>query len=387
MAGAANAAISVENFCTGRAAAKRPGENDVDLPGPLRVCERRMTPPLDLSRLPQTDPLEIYRYRDSLYAVDLLTAAITELDFFTWLDAHPANLATICQELRIAERPADVMLTLFAASGYVVSAGGVFRLTELAREHLTSTSPWFIGPYYASLKERPVVRDFVKILRTGKPANWGSYQHQKEWSEAMLTEEFATTFTAAMDCRGIYLGAMMARKIDAVGRTRLLDIAGGSGIYACALAARHPHLRATVFERPPVDQIARKMIAKRGYAARVSVAAGDMFTDALPSGFDLHLYSNVLHDWDVDKVKPLLAASFRALTPGGLLIVHDAHLNADKTGPLPVAKYSALLMSVTEGRCYSTAEMEALLEAAGFRDMRYEPTAADRSMVTAVKPA
>jgi hypothetical protein len=69
-----------------------------------------------------------------------------------------------------------------------------------------------------------------------------------------------------------------------------------------------------------------------------------------------------------------------------MVIVHGAHLNADKTGPLPVAAYSALLMSITEGRCYSTAEMESLLGAAGFTDVHYSPTVADRSIITARKP-
>ena len=341
--------------------------------------------PLDLTRSPQTDPLEIYRYRDGLYAVDLLTAAITEFDFFTWLAAHPSEPAAICRALGLTARPMDVMLTLFTANGFIRRTAGAFHVTELAREHLVSTSPFFLGPYYASLKERQVVKDFVTILRTGRPANWGSYKNERPWTEAMLTDGFATTFTAAMDCRGFYLGAAMAQKIDPRGRTRLLDIAGGSGIYACAIAARHPHLRATVFERPPVDAIARTMIQKRGYADRVAVVAGDMFIDPLPSGHDMHLFSNVLHDWDVEKVRPLLAASFAALPPGGLLVIHDAHLNADKTGPLPVAAYSALLMSVTEGKCYSIAEMEGLLAEAGFSSFHFEPTAADRSILTAQK--
>lgn len=342
---------------------------------------------MDLTSLPRTDPLEIYRHRDGLYAVDLLTAALTEFDFFTWLAAYPGNHDAICRGLGLAPRPADVMLTLFTAEGYLARAvDGAFHVTPLAQEHLVSTSPFFIGPYFASLKERPVVRDFVTILRTGRPANWGSYKDQKPWSDAMLTDEFATTFTAAMDCRGRYLGAALADKLDLRGGTRLLDIAGGSGIYACTLVARHPHLTATVFERPPVDGIARTMIRKRESAAKVDVVAGDMFTDSLPRGYDLHLYSNVLHDWDVAQVRPLLAASFAALAPGGLLLVHDAHLNADKTGPLPVAKYSALLMSVTEGKCYSIQEMETLLSAAGFTDVRYLPTAADRSVITARKP-
>jgi len=345
-----------------------------------------MSLPFNLTRLPQTDPLEIYRYRDGLYAVDLLTAALTEWDFFTWLAANPSTKEMICGALAIAERPTDVMLTLFTADGFIHARDGVFEITLRAAEHLVSTSPFFIGPYFASLKERPVVRDFIKILRTGKPANWGSYQHQKEWSEAMLTEEFATSFTAAMDCRGTYLGAAMATKVDATNHRRLLDIAGGSGIYACAMVARHPHLRATVFERPPVDAIARAMTQKRGYTERVGVTAGDMFQDPLPRGYDLHLYSNVLHDWDLDKVRPLLAASFAALDAGGVLIVHDAHLDRDKSGPLPVAKYSALLMSVTEGKCYSISEMETLLTEAGFAEIAYTPTVADRSIITARKP-
>lgn len=342
---------------------------------------------MDLTRFPHTDPLEVYRYRDGLYAVDLLTAALCEFDLFTWLGGRPSTAEEICRDLELAPRPVDVMLTLFVADGFLRNDNGVYSPTPLAREHLVRTSPFFLGPYYGSLKERPVVRDYVKILRTGRPANWGSYRDEKEWSEAMLTDDFAATFTAAMDCRGAYLGAALARELRPGARTRLLDIAGGSGIYACALVARHPALRATVFERPPVDRIARRQIAQRGYADRVAVAAGDMFADPLPAGHDVHLFSNVLHDWDVPEVRRLLAASYAALPPGGLVVIHDAHLDEDKSGPLPVARYSALLMAVTEGRCYSTHEMRALLVDAGFGDFRFAPTVVDRSVVTAVKPA
>jgi SAM-dependent methyltransferase len=153
------------------------------------------------------------------------------------------------------------------------------------------------------------------------------------------------------------------------------------------LAAHYPQLSATIFERSPVDQIAGKMIQRRGYANRVSVVSGDMFRDPLPSGFDVHLYSNVIHDWDEPEVRKLLRASFVALAPGGVLLIHDAHINPDKTGPLPVAKYSALLMSVTEGKCYSVSEMYSLLSDAGFRNCQFLPTVADRSVITACKPA
>jgi acetylserotonin N-methyltransferase len=166
----------------------------------------------------------------------------------------------------------------------------------------------------------------------------------------------------------------------------LLDIAGGSGIYACSIVAAHSHLRATVLEKPPVDEVARNSIAKRGFAERVSVVAGDMFDDPLPGGCDVHLISNVLHDWDEPVVKALLAKSFQALPPGGRVVIHDAHINADKSGPLHVAEYSALLMHATEGKCYSVGEMEAYLKDTGFVQMKFAPTAVHRSIIMATRP-
>ena len=70
---------------------------------------------------------------------------------------------------------------------------------------------------------------------------------------------------------------------------------------------------------------------------------------------------------------------------GGMIVLHDAHINKSKTGPLDVAEYSELLMVTTEGKCYSVKEMQELLEEAGFTDVAYKPTILDRSIVTARK--
>ena len=341
----------------------------------------------DLTAVPATDPVAIYRVRDGLYAGDMLLTALVHLDLFSWLETHPATKAEICSALGIVDRPADVMLTLLTAMGLVEARHGVFHLTTLGREHLVSSSPWFLGPYYASLKERPVCLDLLKVLRTGKPANWGSQAGEQDWHKAMETEAFAASFTAAMDCRGIYLAQAVAKALDLSAQRHLLDIAGGSGIYACALAAHWPALRGTVLEKPPVDRIAARAIATRGYSERVDVHAADMLSAPLPTIADTHLYSNVLHDWDEPVVRELLAKSFAALPPGGVIMVHDAFLNADKSGPLHVAEYSVLLMHSSEGRCYSVAEMEEYLTDAGFRGAAYVPGAAVRGIVSATKPA
>jgi SAM-dependent methyltransferase len=242
-----------------------------------------------------------------------------------------------------------------------------------------------MGPYFATIQQRPVCRDILAVLHTDQPSNFASLRDEKQWARAMEGESFANTFTAAMDCRGAFLGPALAAKLDCSRHHRLLDIAGGSGVYACAIVARHPHLCACVLEKTPVDRLTRRSLETRGFADRVEVLVGDMFAEALPVGFDLHLFSNVLHDWDHGRVRQLLAKSAAALPAGGRVIIHDAHINADKTGPLPVAAYSALLMTITEGKCYSEKEMAGYLAEAGFGDVAYAPTAADRSVITARK--
>jgi predicted O-methyltransferase YrrM len=336
-----------------------------------------------LTDAPKSNPLNIYRYRDGLYAVDLITAALS-LDFFTWLHATPATLGGICKHFGFKERPADTMLTLFVANGWVRREGDSFHVTELAGEHLCSDSIWDLRPYYASLHDRPVARDFLEVLRTDRPAGWSGDQKAADWHKAMEEEPFARKFTAAMDCRGRYLAQALAQKLDLSGRHRLLDIGAGSGVYACSLAARNGHLTAVAFDQAPVDRIAAKLIAERGCAGRVGVSTGDMFA-GLPTGFDVHLFSNVLHDWGVPEVRSLLSVSREALPPGGLLVIHDAFINQAKDGPLHVAEYSCLLMHSTQGKCYSTGEYAALLEEAGFIPGPYEETVAARGFMTAVR--
>ncbi|WP_395749298.1 methyltransferase [Prosthecobacter sp.] len=337
----------------------------------------------DLTSAPATDPLNIYRYRDCLYAVDLITAALS-LDFFTWLSANPSTLEGICAHFGFTERPVDTMMTLFASNGWVQNIGGVYSLTETAREHLVAGSVWDVRPYYASLHERPIARDFIEVLKSDKPAGWSGDKAAFDWHKAMEQEDFARKFTAAMDCRGLYLSQALAKKLDLTGRSRLLDIGAGSGIYACAITAQHTHMKAIAFDQSPVDRIAGKLIAERGCAERVSVATGNMF-DGLPEGCDVHLFSNVLHDWGLPEVKKLLAASHAALPIGGMLIIHDAIIKADKTGPLHVAEYSCLLMHSTQGKCYSTGEYAEMLDKAGFVPGAYHDTAVARGFMTAIR--
>jgi len=346
--------------------------------------------PVNLHACPTTDPTPLYRLRDGLHAADLLIVALVHLDLFSWLAMRGSRGApeqAITAHFHLSPRLTDVMLTLFRAQGLLRSdIHGALHLTPMAADHLVSDSPWCLMPYFAPLRDRPTVLDLLKVMRSGTPMLWrGQGAAQDTWHSAMENDKFADRFTAVMDCRGALLGPAAARAIDLTDVRRLLDIAGGSGIYACAFAAHHPRLQATVLEKPPVDALAARHIAQRGFATRVSVVASDMMTDPLPPDHDAHLWSNVLHDWDVPDVRRLIRASYDALPAGGLFIMHDAFLNDAKDGPLHVAEYSVTLAHATHGRCYGTGEMRSWLTSAGFTEPAYRDTAAGRGVLTARK--
>ena len=104
----------------------------------------------------------------------------------------------------------------------------------------------------------------------------------------------------------------------------LLDIAGGSGIYACSLVTHHPHLAATVFEKSPVDRIAARAIANRGCSGTVSVVAGDML-----AGIYLQM---------CETKPPVQRETVESWTPSGSSFDPRVAIIKDSPGPLLIAE-------------------------------------------------
>ncbi|GAB2578135.1 hypothetical protein Aab01nite_10240 [Paractinoplanes abujensis] len=101
------------------------------------------------------------------------------------------------------------------------------------------------------------------------------------------------------------------------------------------------------------------------------------------------LFSMILHDWDQATNRELLAKAYEALLPGGLVVVSELLLNAERTGPAPAALMGLNMLVETEGgRNYSDAEYGQRLTGAGFTEVRTVPFDAPgaNGAVIAVKP-
>jgi SAM-dependent methyltransferase len=328
---------------------------------------------------PETDPTPIFELFRGAYATELLTAAIAHFGLFARLAASPLLPDDLRATLGLAERPAIILLTALRAMGLLSLSDGKLHLTPLAREHLVAGGEFDVGNYIGLAAQSPGVLAMVERLRTNRPANFdtaagAAFIYRDGLASAMEQSESARHFTLALAGRARNVAPALAERIDLASARRVLDIGGGTGIYAIAMLRRAPHLRALVLDRPEVLRVAAEMAERFEAADRLELVPGDMFRDPLPEDCDLHLLSNVLHDWDVPECRELIARSAAALGRGGRLLIHDVFLNDDLDGPLPIALYSAALFTLTEGRAYSAAEYRCWLHEAGFETRPVVPT-------------
>lgn len=329
---------------------------------------------------PATDPTPLFELFRGSYATELLTAAVCHFDVFRQLEQQPRTRSELFGALGLSERAGQVLVTALRAMELLdVDGDGLLHPTAVAKNHLRRGGRFDISGYLGLAAESPGVLTMVERLRSGKPAGSDepetgtAFVKRDGVASAMDQDDSARRLTLSLAGRARNVAPALAARVDLSTSRRLLDVAGGSGLYSIAILRKFPELRAIVFDREPVLKVARELAGKYGVSDRLECVPGDMFRDPWPD-CDAILLSNVLHDWDVPECRELLKRSAEKLPENAPLLIHDVLLNDALDGPLPIALYSAALFTLTEGRAYSRLEYEGWLNEAGFRLVAWQPT-------------
>ena len=81
------------------------------------------------------------------------------------------------------------------------------------------------------------------------------------------------------------------------------------------VALAHPHLSGGGFDLPAVRPVFEQYVAANGLADRLRFYPGDFFNDPLPTA-DVLVMGHILHDWDLEEKRRLLAKAYEALPDG-----------------------------------------------------------------------
>jgi hypothetical protein len=308
-----------------------------------------------------------------------------DLKLFTFLSCGAATIAGTAHALRIDPRPAEILLKLCVSLGLVTEQAGRFSLTPLAEDHLLEGSPTYFGPMLDLAIQTSAMQTFTAYKRAALTNVPEGYAGADIFESASGREALAGPFTRAMHSTSVGPAQVWPELFDLSRHRMLLDLGGGSGAHAIGAALRWPQLHAVVFDGAPACEVAGEFIAAQGLQERIGVHPGDFWADPFPRA-DLHLYSQIFHDWPAAKCRFLAQKSFHSLEPGGRIVVHDMLLEEGTAIPLAAAAFSVVMLFWTHGKQYSFQEIGGMLADVGFTDIETKPAFGYFSVVTGRKP-
>jgi len=163
---------------------------------------------------------------------------------------------------------------------------------------------------------------FVELLgtiTTGAPAYVHRYGRDF-WADLDARPELRRSFDAQMNWRFRVQATQIAERFDWSRFSEILDVGGGDGTVLAAILRVHPDLHGRVLDLSPTTTAASDRFAAAGLDDRASTVSGSFF-NPLPVGADAYLLSDILHNWDDDHARKILAGCRRAAAPEGTVVV------------------------------------------------------------------
>lgn len=292
--------------------------------------------------------------------------AANGLRIFDELAGQPVAVETVADKLKLSPKGVDRLLHALAGMGIVEKKDGRFRLPERWRKYLTQDGERSMQQWIQLVSDllQPWL-ELPKFVKTGK--NIASVMDMLGNDPVRMR-----AFIDAMHDKALKAAWLLAREIPIGEARHMLDVGGGPGTYSLEWAKIHNHLKATIFDIPPVLTVARDYIARYGMQDRVDTRGGDFHKDDLGSGYDLVLLANVLHMYSEELGKSLVKKTAQALVPGGRIVIHGFCTDDDGSGPLNDVLFNINIGLLTpEGRSHPVKQKIQWLEEAGARDIRH----------------
>ncbi len=303
------------------------------------------------------------------YSQSLLAAV--ESDLLTLLAAGPSDVDAIAEHCDLSGEGALRLVRAAAALG-------------LAEE--VSPGWWMLGQQGAALQgnagAQAMIRhhkllyadlaDPLALLRADRKSET---QLSRFWHYGSQENgEKAGAYSSLMAVSQTMVAEQVLAAHDFSRYASVLDIGGGHGAFASALAADHCEIRLGIFDLPPVLEGTAQRLESEGLSSRVTLHPGDFFHTPLPGGYDCVTLNRILHDHDDDAALALLRSIRKALKPGARLVIAEPMAQTPGAQGMGDAYFGLYLWAMNSGRPRSIREIGAMLEASGFARWMPAPT-------------
>jgi hypothetical protein len=373
----------------------------------------------DTKKTPQQQhisPDPIFQMATGFWVSKTLMTAV-ELELFTKLSGNRGvNIKELQGILGMEQRPTEVFATALVSLGLLKLSNAVsppppsssiadvnnnnrlYSNSELADKFLDKNKPTgYMGDFIIMLDKQFYDRwgRLVEALKNNSPVeragsqdvqSVGSMFEQAKNNQAS-TEAQMQMFTHAMYGVSVIPAQALTKVFNFSEHKKMMDIGGGSGVYAIEAVKENPNMSATVIDLEPACNVANEYIKKFHLQDKIRTEALDFFKQDLPTDCDLALLSHIIHFLDEEKDKILLRKIYHSLPEqNGVVLISEWLLNDEKTGPIPSAMLSlTMIVDQPVGRNYSFAEVSKMLTDVGFTNIERRPLAGPAEVVIGYK--
>ena len=202
-------------------------------------------------------------------------------------------------------------------------------------------------------------------VRTSRPAfehSFGMSFFEYMARHSIAAQRFGELMAFDTDTRA----TSVATTYDFSTAGQVVDVGGGYGSLIVEILKHNSHLTGVLFDIKHVLDQAGCRIDSAGLSQRCDLAAGDFF-EKLPTGGDLYIYSQVLHDWNDRDCLRILETCRRALRPSAKLLLVETLMPEQIEGTCPAVELDLMMLMLTGGKERTLSEYRELLALAGFR--------------------
>jgi methylase of polypeptide subunit release factors len=292
-----------------------------------------------------------------------------ELDLFSAIGNGSATSAELAKRCSASERGIRKLCNNLVVLGFIKAVDDRYVLAPGAAAFLDRHSATWVGtPASEAIAGAPLLAAFgalTEAVRKGGTALDG---------DGTLAPEHPiwVAFARAMGVPGALFARMLADCLceNAAPPHKILDIAGGHGLYGIEFATREPETKVFAVEWPQVLEVARANAEARGVSGRFNAIPGDASTVEFGSGYDLALITNFLPD--LGSTEDLLKRVRSALIDDGRVALFEIMLNEDRVSPPAAVDLDlALLATTPSGETRTAAQLSQALRRAGFKQVEF----------------
>lgn len=184
------------------------------------------------------------------------------------------------------------------------------------------TAWWFFIQFVDSWRYMES-ESIVNLLKGGVVA------HHEDWPPASVQDSVFLENWMSQTSKGVINVVNAHLCFDNI--KTVLDVGGGEGTIACALAKLHPNVHFTVYNLPIPAEMAQKKINEEGMSHQVNVFVGDFLNEEdFPKGFDLVMFTRVQIDWPEEISEKLLKMAYNALNDNGIVAICENFKDQNK---------------------------------------------------------